>query len=190
MGNPTFCLLSGEAVDLDSVALDGSVEDARKHLAAALQLPFERVELVVGEQVVLADSDKLPDLSAPENGRVIQVCIRPDPLEEKLPDLLGCAKWSELEILKEVDLQESGLELLPDIFGEKLPRLKTLRLSQNRLRLLPRSFGELRKLQALQAEACSIAGEDATRSQAVANQLNALQMMSPESHKLTGYCLA
>ncbi|CAL1153434.1 unnamed protein product [Cladocopium goreaui] len=48
--------------------------------------------------------------------------------------------------------QESGLELLPDVFGEKLPRLKTLRLSQNRLRLLPRSFGELRKLQALQAE--------------------------------------
>eukprot|EP00434_Breviolum_minutum_P035747 symbB.v1.2.031654.t1/scaffold3698.1/size51789/2 len=108
------------------------------------------IPAVIDEQhLVLKDTDALPDPTA--FSRTIQVCIRPDPLQEKLPDLLRCAT-SELEILKEVDLQESDLEVLPDVFGEKLPRLKTLRLSQNRLRLLPRSFGELRKLQALQAE--------------------------------------
>ena len=49
-------------------------------------------------------------------------------------------------------MEDSGLELLPDVFGSQLPRLRSLRLSQNRLTLLPRSFGELRKLQQLQVE--------------------------------------
>eukprot|EP00435_Cladocopium_sp_Y103_P006896 s1956_g2.t1 len=146
---PTFCLLSGETVDIDSASVaDGSVALARQQLAVALQLPLERLELVVDEQVVLKDSDHLQGATGTADRQIVQVCIRPDPLQEQLPALLGCEKWSELELLKD----ESGLELLPDVFGEKLPRLKTLRLSQNQLRLLPRSFGELRKLQALQAE--------------------------------------
>ncbi|OLQ06360.1 Protein lap1 [Symbiodinium microadriaticum] len=100
--------------------------------------------------VCLKDHEALPE------GRgcapaVIQVCILPDPLREETARLLGCPP-SEMELLKEADLQDSCLDLLPDSFGEQLPRLRKLRLSGNKLRLLPRTFGHLPKLQTLQAE--------------------------------------
>ncbi|CAJ1446023.1 unnamed protein product, partial [Effrenium voratum] len=143
---PGLALIADSGIDV----LDGGVAAAKAQLAAELGLALERLDLVVRDQeehvVVLKNEDALPSTAS-----TIQVCILPDPLQDKLPELLGYS-WPEMETLKELDLQENCLEFLPDAFGEKLPRLRKLRLSQNQLQLLPRSMGKLQKLQALQVE--------------------------------------
>eukprot|EP00439_Symbiodinium_sp_Y106_P051033 s1107_g6.t2 len=188
---PTFCLLSGETIRCDTANLV-TAADARDAIAAALELPPERLSLVLGkaakpgscpEEVETLDGVCLKDHEALPEGRgcapaVIQVCILPDPLRQNTARLLGCQP-SEMELLKEADLQDSGLDLLPDSFGEQLPRLRKLRLSGNKLRLLPRTFGHLPKLQTLQAE-----GNDLLRLPTNFGMLRSLQELQLEENNL------